>query len=397
MSQIRRYLWTTLALATVLSLASAAHAATWIVGPCSDDVALTGPDAIQIVLGDTATWPIAAGDTIELCPGTIFFGGNVVYTDNITITKVPKKAKPFVSCQQEPAITSDIGFLVLSQGVTIEDVAVYGCDAGIVDPGPGFAAGGLATISNTLQSLMSPYTMVNATGANLPLIGPLNAEIVPAWQSKTQKVKRKNQSCPAHDVNLCITNDLIEDNGVGLFTNSVTDADIESNQFISNYYAAVVMFDSFSSVVSHNQIIGYQDITPQSFSAAAGILEVDGNQDVINHNVIEDTGIAIDLESQFAGTSLDSVKSNTTEYNGVGIGIDVVDTYFGYVTLQSSLNTVSGNNSRNNLTPGDTFPAFFTADCIDFTLGGRTVGAANTWKQSNHCGTSLTVTGEKLP
>ena len=52
------------------------------------------------MLGDEGPTPLAPGDTIELCPSPIFEGDNVVYTDNITITKVPKKAKPFINCLQ---------------------------------------------------------------------------------------------------------------------------------------------------------------------------------------------------------------------------------------------------------------------------------------------------------
>jgi hypothetical protein len=401
MKKFSRFLLSTLALAFVLSLGTAAHATTYVVGPCSSDPALQGPDGIQIVLGDYAPTPLVAGDTIEACPGTIFFGDNVVYTDNITITKVPKMSKPFVSCAQEPDPTTggDIGFLVLSQGVTIKDMDISSCDVAILDPGPGFEGPALGGISNALQTVKSPYNMVLASGGTgLTPLGTLNANVSPTWKSATGKGKHKNSGCPKSDVNLCVTGNVIEDNGLGVLTFGVGDADIDSNQFTANYYAAVLLFDSFTSKIDNNKITGFQDVTPDCFEASGGILDADGDQDEISGNTVEDTGIAIGLEAFLLGTQKTTVKGNTTKYNAVGLEVDTVDYWFDYLPQQSSQNVFSNNNSRNNLTPSDTAPEFYTADCIDFTgLGSGTAGTLDTWKTSNHCGTSLDISGAPLP
>ena len=47
MRDFSRFLLSTLALAFVLSLTSTAHATTWVVGSCSGDPELTGPDGLR--------------------------------------------------------------------------------------------------------------------------------------------------------------------------------------------------------------------------------------------------------------------------------------------------------------------------------------------------------------
>jgi hypothetical protein len=403
MSQFHRYLWSTLALAFVLSLGSTAHAATYVVGSCSANPNWQGPDGLNIVLGDTPEYtPLQAGDTIEVCPSPIQQGDNVVYTDNVTITKVPKKAKPFVNCltgEQEVIDTTGdwseyIGFLVLSSGVTIENLVIDGCIAGIVDPGPGFEIGWLSgEIPATLNSLKAPYNTVHPNS-----VGPLQANVDPQWKTKGSKGHGKsNKSCPAKDVYLCVESNDIEGNLLGVLTFGVGDVDIDSNLFSGNAFGAVVTFDGFTNQITNNNVTGFNDVSSNAFFASAGIFDVDGNQDKINSNKVLNTGIAVGLESLFTGTQQTQVKSNTTKYNAVGLEVDLLDFYFDYLTQQSSQNTFSSNTSKNNLPVGSAYPDYLTGNCADFTSGGGTAGTADTWKSNSGCkGQSITLSGAQL-
>jgi hypothetical protein len=392
-----------LALAFVLSLGSTAHAATLVVGSCSANPDWQGSDALNIVLGDTPDYtPLQAGDTIEVCPSPIQQGDNVVYTDNITITKVPKQAKPFVNCLTGDTDTQTVGdwseyvgFLVLSSGVTIENMVISGCIVAIVDPGPGFDVSWLSgEIPATLNSMKAPYNAVHPNS-----VGPLLATVDPQWKTKggTHGGKKNNKSCPAKDVYLCVESDDIEGNLVGVLTFAVGDVDIDHNLFSANAFAAIGSFDGFTNQITNNNITGFNDVNTNDFFASAGIFDVDGNQDKINSNKVLNTGIAIGLESLFTGTQQTQVKGNTAKYNAVGIEVELLDFYFDYLTQQSSQNTISGNTSKNNIPVGAALPDFLTGNCADFTVGGGTAGTADTWKSNPGCnGQSITLSGAQL-
>jgi hypothetical protein len=387
MNQIHRYLWSTLALAFVLSLGTAAHATTYVVGGCSADPDLQGPDAIQVVLGDYNPTPLIAGDTISVCGGSTFYGGNVIYTDDITIKLAPKAAESFVSCAAVAPATvdsSDIGFLVLAQNVTIQGLNIASCDVGVL----GDPEGNILELNDLLPTLNTPFNIVHPGG-----FGPFTAHVDPAWQSKKGKGKKHNNNCPTHDVDLCVNKDVFNYNEIGVFTYSVPDADIENNLFIDNL-AGVFMLDSFTSVVKNNKITGYNDVTSEEFDGSFGIIDLDGEQDVIANNKVVGAGVGIGLEALYTGTTQASVKDNTTTQNAMGLEVDIIDAYFGYTGQQSSLNKLTGNTSKNNMPPGSAVP-YITGDCGDATTGGGTVGTANTWK-SDKCGTSVDVSGKPL-
>jgi len=390
MNQFHRYLWSTLALAFVLSLTSTAHATTWVVGGCSGDPELTGPDGLQIVLGDEGPSPLAPGDTIELCSSPIFEGDNVVYTDNITITNVPKAPKPFINCQEDDDDTN-VGIAVLANGVTVKNVVLEGCLVAIFDGGPAFQVGDLGGNTPTLlNSLKAPY---NAT--HQPPVGALVANIDPAWKTHGKHGGKRHTGCPTTDVNLCVSGDDIEGNLLGVLTLGMGDMDIDGNLFSANGFAAVTVINSFTSKIANNNITGFNDVVEDEFLGSAGILDVDSDQDLIENNKVQNTGIAIDLEGLIVGTQQTTVKGNTVKYNAVGLGADVIDAFFLY-NGGSSQNVFSSNTAKNNYPPNSALP-FITGGCVDFTEGGGTAGTADTWKSSNKCDSSEDISGAPLP
>jgi hypothetical protein len=393
MRNFSRFLLSTLALAFVLSLTSTAHATTWVVGSCSGDPYLTGPDGLQNVLGDNGPSPLAPGDTIELCSSPIFAGDNVVYTDNITITNVPKQAKPFINCQEytEELEGGNVGIAVLANGVTVKNVVVEGCLVGIFDGGVAFQVGDLSdNIPATLNSLKAPY---NAT--HQAPVGPLVANIDPAWKTHGKHGGKRHTGCPTTDVNLCISGDDIEGNLLGVLTIGMGDMDMDSNLFSANGFGAIVVLNSFTSKIANNNITGFNDVATDEFLGSAGILDVDSDQDTIENNKVQNTGIAIDLEGLIVGTQQTTVKGNTVKYNAAGLGVDVIDYFFNY-NGGSSQNVFSSNTAKNNYPPNSALP-FLTGGCLDFTVGGGTAGTADTWKSSNKCDSSEDITGAPLP
>jgi hypothetical protein len=397
MSNFNRFLWSPLALAFVLSLGSTAYATTYIVGSCGSSAVFTGPDAISNLLDNV----VVAGDTIEACSDIIYDGNNVVYTPNITITNVPKQAKPFVSCTNTdggaPVIAgSDVGFMVLATGVTIKNFVISSCDVGVLAPSEYFDPADLGnTITPSLQSIKNNYNLALANGASLRPVPTLFANVSPQIQtaSRSKSKSKKNNNCPDKDVNLCVTGNVIEDNFIGVLTFEVEDMDISNNSFVASAFAAVITIGSFSDKINNNQVLGFQDVTSQSFNASSGIIIVDGNQETVKGNNVQSTGVALDLETLEFGTQRSTVENNLTKYNAAGLGVDVVSFFLNGPEL-SSQNNLSHNTSENNLPPQVATP-YYTSDALDFTLGGGTSGTANSWHKDN-CNTTQDITGTSL-
>lgn len=399
MKQFQRYLWSALVLAFVLSLGSTAHATTWLIGPCSGNPELTQPYSLALALEEGLVQP---GDVIQLCSGATFTGDNVIYTPDITIETVKKGETAYVNCgldedYENQSIVGDVGFVVLANNVTIENVSINGCTAGVVDI-PGASA--LESLNTALPGLKTAYNQVYPAG--LPA---MHANINPSWKGNGKGSKKSN-NCPTKDVSLCLNKDVFNANFIGVVTFDVADADIENNKFYANF-AGVLMVDSFTNQVKNNVITGFNAPSPDVFFATFGITDIDGTQDLISGNTVNGGGVGIDLEALATGTTEDSLKNNTTKYNAAGIGADIVDAYFLYLPLfgapESALNTFSSNTSKDNMAPNsepsNTSPwgYYLTGDCLDFTVGTGTAGTANTWKSSNHCGTTEDLYGGPLP